>query len=214
MSTKLDIFSDPICPWCYIGKARLWAALEQRPDHPFVIEWHPFMLNPAMPPEGMDRREYLVTKFGGTEGLAKAYVPIQETAEALGLPFNLGAIERTPSTLDAHRLIHWAGLEGRQNAAVDGLFKAYFVEGRDIGDRAVLTGIAGEAGLDAAMIARLLDSDADREAIQTRDSEMRARGLGGVPAFIIGRKYVVQGAQPTEVWLNIIDELAQAAAAL
>ncbi|GAB4260748.1 MAG: DsbA family oxidoreductase [Pararhodobacter sp.] len=207
MSTKLDIFSDPICPWCHIGKALLDRALEQRPTHPFVVEWHPFMLNPRFPPEGMDRREYLQAKFGPPEDVVKAYLPVQQTAEENGIALNLDKITRTPSTLDAHRLIHWAGLEGRQTAVVSALFRAYFVEGRDIGDRAELTAIAEACGLDGAMIARLLNTDADADQIRQRDAEIRERGLQGVPAFIVGRTYVVTGAQPTDTWLRIIDDL-------
>ena len=140
---KLDILSDPICPWCFIGKANLDRALEQRPDHPFVIEWHPFQLNPDMPAEGMDRRAYLEAKFGGRDGAVRAYTPVLQAAERAGLTINFEGIARTPNTLDAHRLIHWAGLEGRQTAVVSALFRAYFVDGRDIGDSAVLADIAG-----------------------------------------------------------------------
>ena len=211
MTTKLDIFSDPICPWCYIGKARLEAALESRPDHPFLIEWHPFMLNPSMPRAGMDRLEYMQAKFGDADGILKAYLPIQEAAEAMGLPFHLDRIRRTPSTLDAHRLIHWAGLEGRQSAVVSALFRAYFAEGRDIGDPAVLAEVAGAAGLDAAMTTRLLATDADVQDIRERDAMIRERGLTGVPGFLIGRKYVLAGAQPPEVWTRLIDDLVASA---
>ena len=111
---KLNIISDPICPWCYIGKTLLDRALESHPDHPFDIEWHPFQLNPDMPVEGMDRREYLETKFGGKDGALRAYAPVVERAEDAGLSIDFAAIERTPNTVNAHRLIHWAGLEGRQ----------------------------------------------------------------------------------------------------
>ena len=208
MSTKLDIFSDPICPWCYIGKFRLEAALAQRPDHPFIVEWHPFMLNPAMPPEGMDRREYLETKFGPPEGILKAYMPIQQAADAEGLALELARISRTPSTLDAHRLIHWAGLEGRQNAVVDALFAAYFTQGQDISDHAVLTELAAKAGMQGALVAQLLASDADTSDTKARDAEIRERGMQGVPGFIIGRKYVVSGAQPSDFWTRVIDDLA------
>ncbi|MDJ1008076.1 MAG: DsbA family protein, partial [Paracoccaceae bacterium] len=113
---KLDILSDPICPWCYIGKAQLDRALEAHPDHPLTVEWHPFQLNPDMPPEGMDRRSYLETKFGGKENAVRVYARIAQAAEAAGLMLNLEGIARTPNTIDAHRLIHWAGLEGRQTA--------------------------------------------------------------------------------------------------
>ena len=112
---KLDIISDPICPWCYIGKANLDKALEPFPDHPFMIEWHPFQLNPDMPAEGMDRRAYLEGKFGGKEGAVKAYAPVVAAAEKSGAHINFEAIKKTPNTIDAHRLIHWAGIEQRQS---------------------------------------------------------------------------------------------------
>jgi predicted DsbA family dithiol-disulfide isomerase len=210
MSTKLDIFSDPVCPWCYIGKARLERALEQRPDHPLIIEWHPFMLNPTMPPEGMDRREYLQAKFGPPDEVVRVHLPIVQACEELGLPLELEKMERNPSTLNAHRLIHWAGLEGHQNAVVSALFRANFAEGRDIGERDTLLDIAERAGMDRAVTARLLDSDADADDIRARDADIRARGLQGVPAFILGRQYVLNGAQPVDTWLNILDQLAAA----
>src|SRR6056297_762262 len=174
---KLDILSDPICPWCYIGKASLDRALEARPDHPFNIEWHPFQLNPDMPPGGMDRRAYLE------------------------------ANERTPSTIDAHRLIHWAGVEGRQTAAVSRLFRAYFEEGRDIGERDVLVEIGDAIGLDREMIARLLESDADIDEIRARDAHARERGVTGVPTFVVANTHVLPGAQPSELWTATIDEI-------
>jgi predicted DsbA family dithiol-disulfide isomerase len=205
---KLDILSDPICPWCFIGKANLDRALEQRPDHPFVIEWHPFQLNPDMPAEGMDRRAYMEAKFGGRDGAVRAYTPVLQAAERAGLTINFEGIARTPSTLDAHRLIHWAGLEGRQTAAVSALFRAYFVDGRDIGDSTVLADIAGSIGLDRAMIERLLASEADAEDIRARDAHARERGVNGVPTFVIASQHVVVGAQPTDLWLQVIDELA------
>lgn len=211
MSTKLDIFSDPICPWCYIGKARLERAMEQRPDHPFIVEWHPFMLNPAMPPEGMDRRAYLQAKFGPPDDVLKAYLPVQQAADQDRLAMELSKITRTPSTLDAHRLIHWAGLEGRQNAVVNALFRAYFVEGIDISARDALETIAESCGMDRAMTARLLASDADTQDIRARDAEIRERGLRGVPGFVIGRSYVATGAQPSDFWVSVIDDLAKAA---
>jgi len=208
MTTKLDIFSDPICPWCYIGKARLEHALEKRPDHPFVVEWHPYMLNPTMPPEGMDRREYLQAKFGPPDDVIKAYLPVSEAAAETGLAMDLSKITRTPSSLDAHRLIHWAGLEGRQNAVVNALFRAYFVEGQDISDHQVLVDLATSCGLDGAMVAQLLTTDADISDIRARDADIRERGLQGVPGFLIGRTYVVTGAHPTDFWLSVIDDMA------
>lgn len=210
---KLDIISDPICPWCYIGKTHLFRALEAHPDHPFTLEWHPFQLNPTMPAGGMDRRAYLEGKFGGKEGAVRAYAPIAETAESVGLPVNFEAIQRTPNTLDAHRLIHWAGLEKRQTPVVQALFDAYFTRGEDIGDHAILVDIATRAGLDGAMITRLLATDQDRDDIVARDAHARERGVTGVPTFVIANQHVVPGAQPPELWAQVIAELAAQAKA-
>lgn len=205
---KLDILSDPICPWCYIGKAHLDRALEANPEHPFEIEWHPFQLNPDMPEAGMDRREYLETKFGGKEQAVSVYARIEEAAKTAGLELDFAGIARTPNTMDAHRLIHWAGLEGRQTPVVSALFRAYFQEGRDIGDHAVLLDIAEAAGLDRAMTERLLSSEADREDIAKRDAHARARGVTGVPTFVVASAHVVPGAQPPELWAQVIRELS------
>ncbi len=205
---KLDILSDPICPWCYIGKANLDRALERRPGHPFAIEWHPFQLNPEMPPGGMDRREYLETKFGGREAAARVYARIDAAAQAAGLEIAWETIRTTPSTLDAHRLVHWAGLEGRQTPVVAALFRAYWREGRDIGDRTVLLDIAEAQGLDRAMVARLYETGADADEIRTRDAHARQRGVTGVPTFVVANRHVVPGAQPPDLWERVIDDLA------
>ncbi len=204
---KLDIMSDPICPWCYIGKAHLDRALLDHPDHPFVIEWHPFQLNPDMPAEGMDRRAYLENKFGGKEGAVRAYAPIVDHAREAGLTINFEQMKRTPNTLDAHRLIHWAGIEGRQTAAVSALFKAYFVEARDIGDAEVLADIADSIEMDAGVVTRLLQTDEDCKAIQDRDAHSRRMGINSVPTFIVANQHAVPGAQPPELWAKVIAEL-------
>ena len=204
---KLDIISDPICPWCYIGKANLDAALAEVPDHPFVIEWHPFQLNPDMPAGGMDRRAYLETKFGGKDGAVRAYAPVVAHAEQAGVTINLDAMQRTPNTIDAHRLIHWAGIEQRQTFVVDLLFKAYFVDGRDIGDHEVLADIADTAGMDAAVVAKLLASDSDTDDIRKRDAHSRQMGVNSVPTFIVANQHAVPGAQPPEVWVNVIRDI-------
>ncbi|NNK78688.1 MAG: DsbA family oxidoreductase [Litoreibacter sp.] len=206
---KLDIISDPICPWCYIGKTLLDRALEAHPDHPFTIEWHPFQLNPDMPAGGMDRRDYLETKFGGQQNAVKVYSQIDEAAKAAGLELELAKMRRTPNTINAHRLIHWAGLEGRQNAVVAALFRAYFKEGQDIGDSKILLDIAQKAGMDRAMIERLLDSDADVADIRSRDEHARARGVTGVPTFVIANQHVLPGAQQPELWAKVIDEIKE-----
>ncbi len=210
---KLDILSDPICPWCYIGKANLDRALEKVGDHPFQIEWHPFQLNPDMPVGGMGRRDYLEAKFGGKEGVVRAYAPVVAAAEKAGLKIDFEAMQRTPNTLDAHRLIHWAGIEERQTLVVDRLFKAYFVEGRNIGDHEVLADIADGAGMDAGVIARLLASDADADDIRKRDAHSRQMGVNSVPTFIVAGQHAVPGAQPPEVWERVIDEMTTQIAA-
>jgi predicted DsbA family dithiol-disulfide isomerase len=206
-TVKLDIMSDPICPWCYIGKAHLDRALTAHPDHPFEIEWHPFQLNPDMPAEGMGRRAYLEGKFGGKDGAVRAYAPVVESAEKAGLKINFEGMQRTPNTLNAHRLIHWAGIEGRQTAAVSALFKAYFVDTRDIGDAEVLTDIADSIEMDAALVARLLATDSDAQDIRDRDAHSRKMGINSVPTFIIGGQHAVPGAQPPELWAKVIAEV-------
>ncbi|WP_417719220.1 DsbA family oxidoreductase [Salipiger sp.] len=203
----LDIFSDPICPWCYIGKARLDRALADAPDHPFTIRWRPFMLNPDMPADGMDRRAYLETKFGGRQGAIDAYLPVATMAEEAGLEINLDAIRTTPSTVDAHRLTHWAGIEGVQTAIVSALFRAYFVDGRDIGDHEVLGDIADGCGMDASLVLRLLASEADRREIVEMDATSRGMGVTAVPTFVVAGKHAVPGAQPPELWARVIEEL-------
>jgi len=206
---KLDIISDPICPWCAIGKARLDRAMEARPDHAFEIEWHPFQLNPEMPPEGMDRREYLEAKFGGREQAVQFYAQIEKAAQDAGLDVNFEKIARTPSTLDAHRLIHWAGIEGVQSLVVAALFRAYFRDGLDISDHAVLVEIAAKQGMDKDVFATLLSKDVDKDGIRKRDAFAREKGVSGVPCFIVDNHYVVQGAQPPEMWERVIDEISQ-----
>jgi len=209
---RLDILSDPICPWCFIGKTHLDKALAQRPDHPFVIEWHPFQLNPDMPKDGMDRRAYLEGKFGGKEAAVRAYAPVVEHAGQAGLPIDFEGMKRTPNTIDAHRLIQWSGVENRQTEVVDALFQAYFVDARDIGDADVLADVADTSGMDAAVVRRLLQSDADRDEIAERDARARSMGVSSVPTFIVDGKHAVPGAQPPELWLKVIDELLENAA--
>ena len=213
---QIDIFSDPICPWCYIGATYLERALaawhaaqiaEGVQQGEVALRWHPFQLNPDMPPEGMDRRAYLEAKFGGQAGALKVYGEIARRAEDAGIPIDFAAIKRTPSTLDAHRLIHWAGLEGRQTPLAEALFAAYFTQGRDIGDHATLADIAADLGMDRALVARLLDSDADMADIRASDAEAREMGMTGVPTFIVAKKYVLSGAQPTDMWQRLLADL-------
>ena len=204
---KLDIMSDPICPWCFIGKAYLDKALSAHPNHPFLIEWHPFQLNPDMPANGMGRREYLEGKFGGKEAAVRAYTPVVESAKTAGVAIDFEGMQRTPNTINAHRLIHWAGIEGRQTAAVSALFKAYFTDAHDIGDPDVLIDIAKSVEMNGDVVKRLLDSDEDLKLIQDRDKHSRKMGINSVPTFIIANQHAVPGAQPPELWAQVIADL-------
>lgn len=206
MMITLDIFSDPVCPWCLIGKTNLERALEASPDHPFVIAWHPFQLNPDAPAEGVVRKDYLTAKFGA-EKVAELDQRLTAVAASVGIQLDLDKITTIPNTFDAHRLIHWAGLEGKQSAMVSALLRAYWREGRDIGLADVLADLAAEVGMDRAAIARLLASDADVEEIENRIDHARARGVTAVPCFIVGNQHAVSGAQPVELWKNVIAEL-------
>lgn len=206
---RLDIFSDPVCPWCLIGKTTLDRALESRPNHPFRIEWHPFQLNPDMPKGGVDQVEYLAGKFGGRQRAIQAMLQVVEHAKKAGAEINMDRVTRLPNTLDAHRVIHWAGIEGKQTPMVARLFRAHWRDGEDIGDPATLARLAGEVGMDASAVARLLASDADAEDIAARDYDARKKGVTAVPTFLIAQQYVVSGAQPLDVWQQVIDELVE-----
>ncbi len=207
---RLDIFSDPVCPWCYLGKANLDRALEAHPDHPFVIEWHPFQLNPDMPPEGVDKRDYLLKRFGSEAQLQEVHDRFRQIARKNGVQMDPDTPKRIPNTLNAHRLVHWAGLEGRQAFAVAALMRAYWVEGRDIGNLGVLADIAAGISMDRAVVERLLASDADLDTVTAREAHARERGVSAVPTFLIANQYVVSGAQPPELWARAIDEMSQA----
>ncbi len=205
---RLDIFSDPVCPWCYLGKANLDRALEGAADHPFRIEWHPFQLNPDMPPEGVDKRSYLAARFGGEAKVDEIHDRLRQIARQNGVDLDPDVPKRIPNTLNAHRLIHWAGIEGKQTPVVSALFRAYWKEGRDIGNPSVLADIAGAAGMDRAATLRLLESDADADDLRARDEDARHKGVTAVPTFLIAQQYVVSGAQPPEMWTKVIAELA------
>lgn len=201
----IDIVSDTICPWCFIGKRKLEAALSSRPEVEVQIGWRPFQLNPEMPRAGMSRDAYLAAKFGGRERAGRIYDHIRQAGADLGIEFHFERIARTPSTLDSHRLIRWAGSAGVQNAVVEKLFEAYFVYGEDVSDAAVLTRIAAESGMDEALVADLLRRDADLELVRKEDAMARSMGINGVPCFIIDRQYAVSGAQDVPVFHKVFD---------
>jgi predicted DsbA family dithiol-disulfide isomerase len=206
---QIDIVSDTVCPWCYIGKRRLERALTQRPDLAFQLGWRPFQLNPDMPREGMDREQYLNLKFGGSDRARRVYNSVRQAGSEEGIPFAFDAIRRQPNTVDSHRLIRWAANEGRQDAVVEGLFRVYFTQGADIGNPEVLAQVAQQCGLDGAEIARRLTEDVDVELVQREETVARRLGINGVPCFIIDRKYAVSGAQDPSVLLQVFDLAAR-----
>lgn len=201
----IDIVSDTVCPWCFIGKRKLEAALASRQDVDVQVGWRPFQLNPEMPRGGMSRDAYLSAKFGGAERASRIYENIRMAGAQIGIDFHFERIRRTPSTLDSHRLIRWASSANVQHGVVEGLFEAYFVQGEDIGDHDVLVRIAAEAGMDADLVTELLESDADLELVRQEESVARSMGINGVPCFIIDRKYAVSGAQDVPVFHKVFD---------
>ncbi|MEM9735368.1 MAG: DsbA family oxidoreductase [Pseudomonadota bacterium] len=208
----LDIISDPICPWCYIGKAGLDQAIAETGQNPFTPSWRIFQLNPDMPPEGVDRQAYLEWKFGGPEGAAGVYGRIRDAAEAAGIEVHFDRIKRTPNTMDAHRVIRWSHTTGHQGAVVDQLFARYFVQGEDISDHGVLLDIAETVGMEREIVARLLAGDADRDELAAEEASARQMGVTGVPCFIVNGRHVIQGAQGKETWIKVITELSGALA--
>lgn len=205
---RLDIFSDPVCPWCYVGKASLDRALADRTDHPFAVLWHPFQLNPEMPREGVPKRAWLEAKLGGKARVDAIHDRLRDVARTAGVEIHPDKAARIPNTLDAHRLIHWAGIEARQSPVVDALMRAYWVDGRDIGEHETLADIAAAQGMGRAETLRLLASDADADDLQARDEDARRKGVTAAPTFLIAQKYVVTGAQPADVWGKVIAEIS------
>jgi predicted DsbA family dithiol-disulfide isomerase len=184
-------------------------ALKANKSHPFQIEWHPFQLNPNMPIIGMYRRDYLEHKFGNKIQAVEFYSTIEEKALELDLTINFSGIKLTPNTINAHRLIHWAGLEHKQQQMIDELFNSYFYNAIDIGDHDALCDIACKVGIIRNMVARLLNGDSDIELIKERDAHSRQMGVTAVPTFIIANQNVVSGSQTSELWGCIINELQE-----
>ena len=204
---SIDLFSDPICPWCYIGKRRLEEALAIRPDIRVEIEWHSFQLNPMMPHDGMSRSDYLSLKFGNPDNARRLYKNIQGVGQQAGIAFNFERIEVTPTTVNAHRLIHLARQYGVQNDVVERLFAAYFLNGENIGDIMTLALIGDAAGIDRETTQTFLESGEDIEAVKSDDMQARQLGIQGVPFFILNRQYAVSGAQEPEAFYPLFDLL-------
>ncbi len=204
---RLDVISDVVCPWCFVGKRRLEKAVAAS-EIPLQIHWRPFQLDPTIPPEGKDRRAYLKAKFGTDERIRELHDNISAAGEAEGIPFAFERIEVSPNTLEAHRLVRWAGQSGKQDQVVEALFRAYFLEGRDIGDHAVLADIAEAAGMERSNVAARLASGEDREAVEAEILEAQRMGVTGVPTFILLGHYAVVGAQPAPELARAIEAAA------
>jgi len=209
----IDIISDVVCPWCFIGKRRLEKALALRPELEAEITWRPFQLNPDMPEEGMARADYIATKFGDSAHSRRIHQTIAEAGASVGIDFAFERIERSPNTRSAHRLVRHATRAGLGGAVVDRLFRSYFLEGRDIGDHAILAEIAAESGLDRDEAAAFLAGKSEREEIIAEDRNARRLGINAVPCFIFAGQYAVSGAQEPEFFLPVFDLVQNGATA-
>ena len=200
VGARIDIVSDAICPWCYVGKRQLERALATLAEEglTFQIHWNPFQLNPDMPKEGRDRAAYRAWKFGSAEKAAALDQRITEAAASVGLGFRTDLMTRTPSTIDAHRLIWFAGQNGDQDAAMEAVFKAYFVEGHDIGERGVLVDCAEQAGLPRAAVEAFLAGDVAEAEMRAADAAAREAGVSGVPSFFLDGYSLFSGAMPAD----------------
>ncbi len=205
----IDVVSDVVCPWCYLGEKRLETALKEAPQ-PVALRWRPYQLDPTIPAGGLDRAEYMEKKFGKSGRLQTVHDNLVPPGAEVGLPFAFDKIKRAPNTLDAHRLIRWANAAGVQGQVVDRLFKAYFVEGRDIGDRPVLIEIAQECGLDATLVEKLLADGADADLVREEIAQAQALGVSGVPFFIFAGRLGVPGAQEPSVLVRAMGQARQA----
>lgn len=201
----IEIYSDLVCPWCFIGKARLERALRERPGLAVELRWVPFALNPDFPPDGMDRPTYLILKFGSVERVRDVHAVIELAGKRDGLDFRLDLIERTPNTRDAHRLVRFAERYGAATAMTGLLFSAYFQQGRDIGDFQTLLGFADTLGLPVAEAADYLESDTDKGAIRAGENQARQLGIQAIPCFVFERRYVLAGAQEWTSFLPLLD---------
>jgi predicted DsbA family dithiol-disulfide isomerase len=203
---RIDVVSDVVCPWCLLGKARLEAALASLPDVSAEIHWRPYQLDPTIPRTGVDRKAYMEAKFGKGPRLAQAHAQLREFGTEVGVAFDFDAINISPNTMDAHRIIRWAEQAGPgiQGKVVDALFRAYFEQGQDIGSASVLESIAAKAGMDVEIVRSLLPTDAERAGVEAEIEHGRKIGITGVPCFIIDEKYAVMGAQTPQIMADAI----------
>jgi predicted DsbA family dithiol-disulfide isomerase len=206
---QIDVISDTVCPWCFIGKRRLMRALAERPGIVFDVKWRPYRLDPTVPVGGMDRQAYMRAKFGDERAkIMEMHKLIATEGAKDGIEFDFAAITRRPNTLDSHRLIRWAEATGAQDDVVERLFIAYFENGEDIGDIRILADIADICGMDGVDVARMLESDTDIALVEREDAIAHEMGVTGVPAMIFGNRLAVSGAREPEMLLSVIDRVA------
>jgi predicted DsbA family dithiol-disulfide isomerase len=209
---QIDVISDTVCPWCFIGKRRLGRAMAMRPNIIFDVKWRPYRLDPNVPKEGMDRKAYMRAKFGDDPmKIVEMHQLIAAEGAKDGIEFDFGAIARRPDTLDSHRLIRWAEATGVQDEVVERLFIAYFGNGEDIGDIRVLADIADICGMDGVEVARMLEGDEDATLVEREDQIAHEMGVTGVPAMIFGNKLAVSGAREPELLVSVIDRVTEMA---
>lgn len=201
----IEIVHDLVCPWCYLGVRRLLRTLRRRPDLAFELVWRPFLLNPDMPRLGMTRPEYVVRKFGGEDRAQRLYATISETGRNEGLEFRFDRIRRTPSSIDAHRLVRHAAGYGRADSLVEALFAAHFTDGLDIGNHGVLIAVATACGMDPLAVRRFLASDAETENVHADNLRAHRLGINGVPCFVVDGMHAIAGAQEPEVIERLLD---------
>lgn len=205
----IEIYADFTCPWCHIGKWRLERALAERPRLPVEVRWLPFLLNPDLPPGGMDRLSYLSAKFGGMARARQVCTVIEQTAARDGVPLRLDQIRRTCHTLDAHRLVRLAEEAGVADRLVSLLFQAFFQEGQDIGDHRVLALLAGRAGLNRAVAYDYVRGDQERQRVLAADDRAKRLGVQSIPGFVFNRRYALGGAQDWTALVPMLDLAAE-----
>lgn len=211
-TVSVDVVSDVVCPWCFVGKKQLERAVALVPDINVMVRWRPYQLDPTIPPGGTDRRAYMLVKFGDQNRIDQVHRRLEDLGAGLGIAFDFEAIEIAANTLDAHRLIRWAVDGDRPNAqdqVVRALFSAVFEEGRDIGSHQVLADIAAQAGLDVPVISALLTSGADVDAVQEEIAVAGQMGITGVPCFLLNQRYALMGAQDAQMLADALRQVAE-----
>lgn len=208
---EIDIIFDTVCPWCYIGKRRLEQAISIRPDVQVNINWRPFLLNPEMPQGGIDRTAYLVKKFGSESRVRRIYGAIGDAGHSVEIPFAFDRIQKTPNSVDSHRMVKFAGESNLEGKVVEALFIAFFIEGRDIGERDILMDIGVRTGLDEKALLAYLTSEQDSRYVYDENARAHRLGINGVPSFVFNGKMVISGAQEAQVLARLLDAASAAA---